>query len=163
MDAPTTLEQLSEWLRDLKEASGLSYAQIGGAIDEDPRNVKRWMPEKGVPVEPRGLILLKLLTAFGVEFTPPPPDAVRALDGHVKEVRSLLAEVEQRLAAAQAAEKDAPRSVAHRLRGLEAKVDGMALATAESLGKMASAIDDLSARLPEAGRDNPRSGAQGGR
>lgn len=93
---PSAPDELRDWLRALKKESGLSYNEIAGAIDEDPRNVKRWMPETGEPVIPRGDVMLRLLATLGVQITPLPPESVR-VRSVIESLRELLDEVERLL------------------------------------------------------------------
>lgn len=128
-----------EWLRELKETSGASYADIARSIDEDERLVKKWMPETGEPVMPRGEALLKLLDFFGVKMTPPPPRSISgSLTGEIRSIQSLILQRQDRLAA------------------VETKLDEGQQRTAESLAKLASAIDELSDRLREEEPGSPR-------
>jgi transcriptional regulator with XRE-family HTH domain len=97
MDESGAAGELRDWLRQLKAASGASYADIARAIGEEERTVKRWMPEKGDPVVPRGDALLRLLDYFGVEVSPPAPRAMAlSLMGELREVRETLARLEGR-------------------------------------------------------------------
>lgn len=125
-----------EWLRELKDSSGVSYADIARSIGEDERLVKKWMPETGEPVMPRGEAMLKLLDFFGVTMTPPlPKDVAGTLTGDLRVIRSEISELVT-------AEEHQDR-----LAVVERKLDAGQQKTAESLAKLASAIDELSDRL----------------
>lgn len=107
MDLPTTAEELRDWFRELKDASGLSFRAIAEAIGEEERNVKRWMTVDATPSIPSGDIVLRLITALGVTITPPPPASARGLNSLVWELRATLGEVDSLL--------DTARRVAARL------------------------------------------------
>lgn len=145
IEAPSTAHEIRDWLRSLKEASALSYAEIAAAINEEERNVKRWMTVSKEPVLPRGDVVLKLLSALGVRFTPPAPGSVVALNAQIGEMRGLLATVDMLLETAKAADVE---ETAARLGSLEAKV--AELPTAEDLGRavatLQAAIDRLASR-----------------
>lgn len=149
--APTTAEDLRDWLRELKEASGLSYAEIAKAIGEEERNVKRWMTVSKRPVLPRGDVVLRLLSALGVRMTPPAPGSVIAMNAQIGELRGLLATVDQLIEQAKAADEaanDAP-STADRLRSLEETVETAGAAMKEALDSLARDVRQLAQR-PEA-------------
>lgn len=150
---------LRDWLRDLKEASGLSFAAIGQAIGEEERNVKRWMTVTGRPVVPGGDVLLRLLTALGVRFEPAPPEPLRALTAQIAELREMVASIDgwiEELGEAEGGELD-QMSTAVRLRALEEKLDEASQAAAENALRLAAAIEALSARLPAEAQPGPRS------
>lgn len=185
--APSTPDELRDWLRHLKERSGASFAEIARSIGEEERTVKRWMTG-AQPVVPRGDSLLKLLDFFGVAISPPPPDAIgQSISGEVRALRNdlfhsrpgVLTESERvivdgiargtsfsevaaelgvtteeldatLMAVGDRMKADIDRDRAarqDRLRSLEEKVDEVAQSTAESLARLASAIDELSALL----------------
>lgn len=122
------------WLRQLKEQSGASYADIARSIDEDERLVKKWMPETGDPVMPRGEAMLKLLDFFGVTLSPPPPNtAPISLLGDLRKIHTEAADLRVIAGSNQG-----------RLESLERQLDVGQQKTAESLAKLALAIDELS-------------------
>jgi transcriptional regulator with XRE-family HTH domain len=64
---------LRQWLRELREAAGLTQEELATAVGTDRRNVHRW--EVGGH-DPSGTVLLRLLAALGVRIDPPPPEGV---------------------------------------------------------------------------------------
>jgi transcriptional regulator with XRE-family HTH domain len=61
------------WLRELREASGLTQEELATAVGTDRRNVHRW---EVAGHDPGGTMLLRLLSALGVRLEPPPPAGV---------------------------------------------------------------------------------------
>lgn len=77
-ETPSTAIALGDWLRELRERSGLSQADAAEAVGAEPRDIRRWENEesRGRPVVPSGLALLRMLSAYGVTITPAPPAAL---------------------------------------------------------------------------------------
>lgn len=143
---PADAEALRDWLRELKEQAGVSYADIARAIGEEERTVKRWMTGD-TPSVPRGDALLRLLDFFGVVLEPAAPDQIaRSISGELRALRNEI--VHARDTARTASDKVSPTGIERRLQALEAKVDEAAQDVAEALARLAAGIDELLARLP---------------
>lgn len=99
--APATAAALRDWLRELKDQSQASFADIARGIGEEQRTVKRWMTVEGKPTVPGGDALLQLLDYFGVTLEPPAPRAVAlSLMGEIREVQEAVRRFEARQEAA---------------------------------------------------------------
>lgn len=61
---------LGRWLKHLRKKSELSQKQAAAAAGTEARSISRWENTGDVP---SGLLLLKLLAAYGVQLTPQPP------------------------------------------------------------------------------------------
>lgn len=86
--APDTAAALRDWLRELKEQSGASFADIASGTGEKERNLKRWLKAEGTPTTPGGDSLLRILSYFGVTLEPPAPRAVAlSLMGEIRDVQ----------------------------------------------------------------------------
>jgi len=81
--------ELSGWLRQLREGSGLTREELAAATGTDRRNIYRWEVEGH---DPSGTVLLRLLSALGVRLEPPPPGAMRALNEELRDLRAELRE-----------------------------------------------------------------------
>jgi transcriptional regulator with XRE-family HTH domain len=83
---------LRRWLRELREAAGLTQEELAAAVGTDRRNVHRW--EVGGH-DPGGTMLLRLLSALGVTIDPPPPQGVvRAVNAELRSLGGRLADAE---------------------------------------------------------------------
>lgn len=84
------------WLRQLRERAGLTQDQLAAAVGTDRRNIRRWESEGH---DPAGTMLLRILDAVGVELVPKPPsDIPRAVSAELRDLQSLLYELEDRIA-----------------------------------------------------------------
>lgn len=83
---------LRRWLRELRQAAGLTQEELAAAVGTDRRNVHRW--EVGGH-DPGGTMLLRLLSALGVSVDPPPPPGViRAVNAELQTLGGRLADAE---------------------------------------------------------------------
>jgi transcriptional regulator with XRE-family HTH domain len=81
---------LRAWLRELREAAGLTQEELAAAIGTDRRNVHRW---EVAGHDPGGTMLLRLLSALGVRIEPPPPGGVpRAVNAELRELDDRIAD-----------------------------------------------------------------------
>jgi transcriptional regulator with XRE-family HTH domain len=88
---------LRSWLRELREAAGLSQEALAAAVGTDRRNIHRWEVQGH---DPGGTALLRVLTALGVRIEPPPPEGVpRAVNAELRELQAELARVKDEDAA----------------------------------------------------------------
>jgi transcriptional regulator with XRE-family HTH domain len=97
--APGAQTDLSfrNWLKELRERAGLTQDELAAAVGTDRRNIRRWEAEGH---DPSGTVLLRMLDALGAEIVPKPPDELpRAVNAEVHELRTELAEAEERAAA----------------------------------------------------------------
>jgi transcriptional regulator with XRE-family HTH domain len=79
---------LRTWLRELREASGLSQEALATAVGTDRRNIHRWEVQGH---DPGGSALLRVLSALGVKIEPPPPIGVpRAVNAELRELHEEL-------------------------------------------------------------------------
>lgn len=84
------------WLRQLREHAGLTQDQLAAAVGTDRRNIRRWEIEGH---DPAGTVLLRILDAVGVELVPKqPPELPRAVNAELRDLQSLLYDLEDRLA-----------------------------------------------------------------
>jgi transcriptional regulator with XRE-family HTH domain len=84
------------WLRQLREGAGLTQDQLAAAVGTDRRNIRRWEIEGH---DPAGTVLLRILDAVGVELVPQQPsDVPRAVNAELRDLQSLLYELEDRIA-----------------------------------------------------------------
>lgn len=84
------------WLRELRERAGLTQDQLAAAIGSDRRNIRRWEVEGH---DPAGTVLLRILSAVGVDLTPSPPQELpRAVNTELRDLQSLLYELDDRAA-----------------------------------------------------------------
>jgi transcriptional regulator with XRE-family HTH domain len=157
VEAPTETEKLHEWLRALKDQSGLSFAAIAQAIGEEERNVKRWIPDKAQPKVPLGDTMLRLLSALGVTLNPPPPETVRAVNAKVEELRWLLAETKDLIRTARAEAERERVSLGRRLKQLEATFERQGEDTTAILETLVADVEQLLARLNDEGGQASRS------
>jgi transcriptional regulator with XRE-family HTH domain len=75
---------LGDWLTQLRSRAGLSQAKAAEAVATEERNIRRW--EKG-GAAPGGLMLLRLLSAYGVRLDPLPPSGVpRAINDELMRI-----------------------------------------------------------------------------
>jgi transcriptional regulator with XRE-family HTH domain len=85
------------WLRELREASGLTQEELASAVGTDRRNVHRW---EVAGHDPGGTMLLRLLSALGVRLEPPPPGGVpRAVNAELNDLEGRLADAAEAAAA----------------------------------------------------------------
>lgn len=96
-EIPQSAEDLRVWLRQLKDESEMSFEQIGQAISDTPRNIKRWMPDAKKPTVPSGAVILRLLSALGVKLDPPQPGSLKATNAKIEEVRQIVDRIEAML------------------------------------------------------------------
>lgn len=83
---------LRRWLRELREAAGLTQEELAAAVGTDRRNVHRW--EVGGH-DPGGTMLLRLLSALGVTIEPPPPQGlVQAVNAELRSLSDQVADAE---------------------------------------------------------------------
>jgi transcriptional regulator with XRE-family HTH domain len=83
---------LRRWLRELREAAGLTQEELAVAVGTDRRNVHRW--EVGGH-DPGGTMLLRLLSALGVTIEPPPPPGVvGAVNAELRSLGDQVADAE---------------------------------------------------------------------
>lgn len=99
-DVPQDSAALRDWLRVLKADSELSFEEIGQAIGEESRNVKRWLRATGKPTLPTGDVILRLLSSLGVTFTPPLPNSLKSVNQAIDELRAQIDSDLQSLTAA---------------------------------------------------------------
>jgi transcriptional regulator with XRE-family HTH domain len=79
---------LRTWLRELREAAGLSQEALATAVGTDRRNIHRWEVQGH---DPGGSALLRVLSALGVRIEPPPPTGVpRAVNAELRELQAEL-------------------------------------------------------------------------
>lgn len=84
---PTDAASLMAWLKDLREAAKLNQKQAGEALSTTDREIRRWENESA----PGGVNLLRLLSAYGVTITPPPPEGIpRAVNAEIRALREEL-------------------------------------------------------------------------
>ena len=89
LEPPTDAAALRGWLKQLREDAGLSQEQAGEAVGVDEREIRRWENENA----PGGVRLLKLLSAYGVTFTPSPPEEVPvSFTAEIKRLRKELSD-----------------------------------------------------------------------
>jgi transcriptional regulator with XRE-family HTH domain len=85
------------WLKELRERAGLTQDELAAAVGTDRRNIRRWEAEGH---DPSGTVLLRILEALGAEVVPKlPAELPRAVNAEVQELRTALAEAEERAAA----------------------------------------------------------------
>lgn len=96
LEPPVNTHELRDWLRSLKDASGMSYKAIAQAVGEDPRNVTRWMSTKN-PTVPAGDAMLRLLSCLGVTMEPPEPETVKATNARIDELKTIVARIDRAL------------------------------------------------------------------
>ena len=95
--APTDPGDLRSWLRQLREAAGLSQEALAAAVGTDRRNIHRWEVQGH---DPGGTALLRVLSALGVELMPPPPGSIpRALNAELADLRNEIRRVADEAAA----------------------------------------------------------------
>jgi transcriptional regulator with XRE-family HTH domain len=83
--------ELRTWLRQLREAAGLSQEALASAVGTDRRNIHRWEVQGH---DPGGTALLRVLSALGVQIEPPPPTGFpRAVNAELLELRAELRRV----------------------------------------------------------------------
>jgi transcriptional regulator with XRE-family HTH domain len=88
---------LRSWLRELREAAGLTQEELAAAVGTDRRNVHRW---EVAGHDPGGTMLLRLLSALGVRIEPPPPGGVpRAVNIELRDLHERVASVAEAAAA----------------------------------------------------------------
>jgi transcriptional regulator with XRE-family HTH domain len=81
-------DDLRAWLRQLREASGLSQEALASAVGTDRRNIHRWEVQGH---DPGGSALLRVLSALGVRIEPPPPTGIpRAVNAELHELQEEL-------------------------------------------------------------------------
>jgi transcriptional regulator with XRE-family HTH domain len=86
--APSDPDDLRSWLRQLREASGLSQEALASAVGTDRRNIHRWEVQGH---DPGGSALLRVLSALGVRIEPPPPTGIpRAVNAELHELQEEL-------------------------------------------------------------------------
>jgi transcriptional regulator with XRE-family HTH domain len=84
-------DDLRAWLRQLREASGLSQEALATAVGTDRRNIHRWEVQGH---DPGGSALLRVLSALGVRIEPPPPTGIpRAVNAELHELQDELRRV----------------------------------------------------------------------
>ena len=89
--APTDPGDLRSWLRQLREAAGLSQEALAAAVGTDRRNIHRWEVQGH---DPGGTALLRVLSALGVELVPAPPGSIpRALNAELRELQETIRRV----------------------------------------------------------------------
>jgi transcriptional regulator with XRE-family HTH domain len=126
--APSDPDDLRAWLRQLREASGLSQEALASAVGTDRRNIHRWEVQGH---DPGGSALLRVLSALGVRIEPPPPSGIpRAVNAELHELQEEL--------------RRAADEAAVRQDELMRRLD-----------ELGSRIVDLSARLDEARLQQP--------
>jgi transcriptional regulator with XRE-family HTH domain len=87
---------LRSWLRELREAAGLSQEALATAVGTDRRNIHRWEVQGH---DPGGTALLRVLTALGVKIEPPPPEGVpRAVNAELHELQAELGRLKDEVA-----------------------------------------------------------------
>ena len=95
--APTDPGDLRSWLRQLREAAGLSQEALAAAVGTDRRNIHRWEVQGH---DPGGTALLRVLSALGVELVPAPPGSIpRALNAELADLRNEIRRVADEAAA----------------------------------------------------------------
>lgn len=140
-EIPQNSDDLRSWLRELKDLSGLSFEELGQAIEEPPRNLKRWLRAEGKATLPSGDVILRLLSALGVTFNPPAPVTLRALSSLTAEIRAGVAEVDEILRREREAEAGGPGVLQQRLD----EVANLAAADFEDVKQL---LADVARRLP---------------
>ena len=89
--APYDPDDLRSWLRQLREASGLSQEALASAVGTDRRNIHRWEVQGH---DPGGTALLRVLSALGVQLVPAPPASIpRALNAELRDLQEALRRV----------------------------------------------------------------------
>jgi transcriptional regulator with XRE-family HTH domain len=82
---------LRTWLRELRQAAGLSQEALASAVGTDRRNIHRWEVQGH---DPGGTALLRVLSALGVRIEPPPPAGIpRAVNAELHELQEELRRV----------------------------------------------------------------------
>lgn len=90
--APSDFDDLRTWLRQLREAAGLSQEALAAAVGTDRRNIHRWEVQGH---DPGGSALLRVLSALGVQLVPPPPASIpRAFNAELRELQDTIRRVE---------------------------------------------------------------------
>jgi transcriptional regulator with XRE-family HTH domain len=81
-----------EWLRELRERAGLTQDELALAVGTDRRNIRRWEVEGH---DPSGTMLLRVLSALGVELVPGAAGAAPgAVNAELARLQALLYEAE---------------------------------------------------------------------
>ena len=84
----TTKSDLGLWLRQLRTTAGMTQAEAGAAIGGvEARSIRRW--ETGGDV-PGGLVLLRLIDAYGIRIPGVPASTPRAVNAELSEIRQQL-------------------------------------------------------------------------
>jgi transcriptional regulator with XRE-family HTH domain len=160
LEPPVDARELADWLRSLKEQSGLSFAQIAREIGEEERNVKRWMRAEGPPTIPSGDVVLRLLIALGVTITPPPPKSIAPIQFQLRQIDERIAELVSRLGletekqirqVVREAKAARPR-IALASGDLEQAMEEVAALATEGLARVEAGIARVEQRLDDEGR-----------
>lgn len=153
LEPPAEAREIADWLRTLKDESGLSFAAIAQAVGEEQRNVTRWMPDKGRVVIPGGASLLRLLSALGVRLEPPAPDTAKAVNAKIEELRVIVDRIDQMLQVLRSEEVEGGAGssgqlrVAAHLQALEDAVDRQGTLVEHSLGAVELRLGRIDERL----------------
>lgn len=136
------------WLAARREAAHLSQQELAQSAGVSTRTVQRWEAGAEKPLE-----VVRVLSALGVDLDAAPA-AARALNAQVGQIERLLDELSTRIHQGEAQPGDLlarreMEGVRSSLRSLEERLDVAAQDTAEALDRLASAIDGLSARIPD--------------
>ena len=92
---PNTKPALGAWLRKLRTTAGLTQAEVGAALGGiEARSIRRWENSGDVP---GGLVLLRLLDAYGIEVPTAPDSSPRAVNVELLELRQEIQHLRQDL------------------------------------------------------------------
>ena len=113
-------DDLRAWLRQLREASGLSQEALASAVGTDRRNIHRWEVQGH---DPGGSALLRVLSALGVRIEPPPPSGIpRAVNAELHQLQEELRRVSDEVAVRQEALLARLEDLATQMRDLSARL-----------------------------------------
>jgi transcriptional regulator with XRE-family HTH domain len=129
--APTDLR---DYLRSLKDAAGLSFADLAEATGEEERTVKRWFERE--PKVPRGDALLRLLGALGVRVEPAPDGYPGAVNAELRALRNMIAHAADLLRQGSGADAERIAALERRLEELGETVETVAKTQNRTLAEL---------------------------